>query len=177
MTALINFDIFIFQLISGFSHRWWLFDWLGIFLASYLAYLLVIGIILFGLKRENWRDKIYFFSWAILAAILSRGILTEIIRFFFPRSRPFVSLNIESLINYGTTPSFPSGHAAAFFALALVIFYFSKKWGWRFFIAAALMGLARIFIGVHWPTDILLGAVVGLLSAFLIKKLLPKINS
>ena len=77
----------------------------------------------------------------------------------------------------------PSGHATFFFALAFAIFYFLKydkrnaaakrKWNWLFMGGAVIMGVARVFAGVHWPSDILAGAVIGFLSVFLIKKILP----
>ena len=43
-------------------------------------------------------------------------------------------------------------------------------------IFALLIGAARIFVGVHWPSNILVGTIIGLVSAFLVKKLLPKIS-
>ncbi len=178
------FDIFLFKLINGLAGKWWLLNWLGIFFASYLAYLLVIIAIFLLIKEKDWRQRIYFFSLTVLSVILARGIITEIIRFFYYRPRPFLALKIQPLINPDLSGSFPSGHATAFFALALAVFYFlyqtrhepnekNQKLGWWFLGATFLMGLARIFVGVHWPLDIIAGALIGLGSAFLIKKILP----
>ncbi|MEK7193801.1 MAG: phosphatase PAP2 family protein [Patescibacteria group bacterium] len=125
------------------------------------------------LKEKNWRQRIYFASLAALSVILSRGVITEAIRFLYPKLRPFAVLSIEPLINHSSSGSFPSGHSAAFFALAFVLLFFNKKWGWRFLGMALIMGLARIFVGVHWPSDILGGAVIGLISVIIIRKLLP----
>jgi len=170
-------DQIIFQVINGLAHKWWLLDWLGIFLASYLNYFLILIAIFLLIKERNWRWRIYFFCLSGLSVILARGIITEIIRFFYYRPRPFLVLQIQSLLgNSDVAGSFPSGHATAYFALALAIFYINRKWGWWFLGAALLMGLARIFVGVHWPLDILAGALIGLGSAFLIRKLLPKIS-
>ena len=120
-----------------------------------------------------------FFSLSAISVILARGIIVEIIRFFYDRPRPFEALGIEPLILNNGAPSSPSGHAAFFFALALAVFFTNKKWGYWFFAGALLIGIARIFIGIHWPLDILAGAAVGLISAFLIKKILssPEITS
>jgi len=171
------FDISLFNLIHNLAGRWWLFNWLGIFLAEYLPYLIVLFTFFILAKEKNWRQRIYFFALAGLSIILSRGIITEIIRFFYYRPRPFLALQFQSLLgNSDIAGSFPSGHAAAYFALALAAFYFYKKWGWWFLIAGAIMGIARIFVGVHWPSDVLVGALIGLTSAFLIKKILPKIS-
>lgn len=98
----------------------------------------------------------------------------EIIRFFYERQRPFLVLGFQPLADHIQSGSFPSGHAAFFFALALTVFYFNKLWGWRFLAMAMVISLARIFVGVHWPSDILAGAIIGLGSAFLIKQILPR---
>ena len=170
-----SIDYSIFQLIHGLANRWWLFDWLGIFLAQYLPYLIVLFAFFLLAKEKNWRQRIYFFCLAGLSVILARGVITEIIRFFYYRPRPFLALQFQSLLgNSDIAGSFPSGHAAAYFALALAVFYINRKLGWWFLGAAFLVGLGRIFVGVHWPLDILAGAVIGLGSAFLVRKFLPK---
>ncbi len=168
-------DQIIFQAINGLAHKHWLLDWLGIFLASYLNYFLVLAAIFLLLKEKNWRQRIYFFCLAALSVILARGVITEIIRFFYYQPRPFLALQIQPLVNHDITGSFPSGHATAYFALALAVFYINRKLGWWFLGAAFLVGLARIFVGLHWPLDILAGAIIGLLSAFVIKKIIPQI--
>jgi len=171
---------FLFNLIHGLAGKWWLLDWLGIFFAEYLAYIIVILAIFILFREKNWRQRIYFFALASLSVILARGIITEIIRLFYYRPRPFLALQFQSLLgNSDIAGSFPSGHATAYFALALAVFYFLRqtnnglKLGWWFLALALIMGVARIFVGVHWPSDILFGALIGLGSAFLIKKILP----
>ena len=172
-----SFDLSVFQFIHHFAGKLRILDWLGIFLAQYLGYILVLAAVYLILKTRNWQERIYFFSFTALSALLSRGIITEVIRFFYHRPRPFLTLNIEPLIDRSLSGSFPSGHAAAFFALALAIFYLNKKAGYWFLISALAMSVFRIFIGVHWPSDIIVGAVVGLISAVIIKKILPARSS
>lgn len=181
-----TFDVSLFKIIYGLSGKWWPLDWLGVFLANYLPYLMVLFTIFILFKEKVWRKKIYFFCLSALSVILARGIITEIIRFFHFRMRPFLALHVQPLIEKSDTAgSFPSGHAAAFFALGLAIFYFLRdsngeinpKWGWWLLGAAAAISIARVFVGVHWPTDILAGALIGLGSAFLIKKILPPIKN
>ena len=170
-----SFNAYFFQLIHGLSGKWWLLDWLGIFLASYLNYFLILIAVFLLIKEKNSRQRIYFFCLTGLSVILARGVFTEIIRFFYYRPRPFLALQFQSLLgNSDVAGSFPSGHATAYFALALAVFYINRKLGWWFLGAAFLVGLGRIFVGVHWPLDILAGAVIGLGSAFLVRKFLPK---
>ncbi|MBI3638263.1 phosphatase PAP2 family protein [Candidatus Wolfebacteria bacterium] len=179
-----GFDLIFFRLINNLSGKIEILDWLGIFIADYLGYFLIFVLIIFLIREKNFKKKIYFFSLAALSAIVSRGIITEAIKVFYPKIRPFAALGIKSLVSESANTSFPSGHAAFYFALALSFFYLfeelegkiSKKWMLFFFVSAALISVARVFVGIHWPSDILVGAVVGLLSAFLVKKILPKYN-
>ena len=97
--------------------------------------------------------------------------MSVIIRFFYHEPRPFSFYNFTPLFNEAGW-SFPSAHAAWFFALALVVFFANRKWGWWFIALAVLMGLARIYAGVHWPMDIVGGAIVGLLSAWAVHRML-----
>ena len=58
----------------------------------------------------------------------------------------------------------------------MAIYFYNKKWGIVFFVAAILMALARIVAGVHYPLDILGGAAVGILSAYAVFYFAKKIN-
>ena len=58
--------------------------------------------------------------------------------------------------------SFPSGHAALLFALAAVFSIRWPKWRWVWFSIAGLVALSRVAIGVHWPSDVVAGALIGL---------------
>lgn len=166
-----NFNQVFFQSIYGLSHKNFLLDGLVVFCAQYLPYLLIACFLVLVFYEEGRRRKWYLFLEAALAIILSRGLLTEIIRFFYHHSRPFDALGFMPLTPESGA-SFPSGHAALFFALAMVVFFRNRKWGVWFFIFALLNGIARIYVGVHWPLDIVGGAVTGILSAVFIHWLL-----
>jgi undecaprenyl-diphosphatase len=108
---------------------------------------------------------------ATFSAVFARFIIKPLILFFYSEARPFVSLgNVKPLV---TTPiieniqSFPSGHALIFFAIAMSVYLSHKKWGIFFFIMATVMGLARIFAGVHWPIDIFAGAIIGIAVGYI----------
>ena len=104
---------------------------------------------------------------AIASAVLARLVITEIIRFFYHSPRPFMVYDFTPLI-YDFNSSFPSGHAAFFFALAMAVFFFHKKWGIVYFLGSFIIVLSRIMAGIHWPVDILGGIIVGIGSAILL---------
>ncbi|MGD1003543.1 MAG: phosphatase PAP2 family protein [Minisyncoccia bacterium] len=166
---LLNQTLFPFFYAAGHHNAF--SDVLAIFFAEWLPYLLVLAFLVLVYYQKGWRRKVYLFCEAALAIILARGIVTTAIQCFYHEPRPFSFYNFTPLISE-TGWSFPSAHAAWFFALALVIWFANRKWGWWFFALAVLMGLARIYAGVHWPMDVVGGAAVGLLCAWFVHWLL-----
>jgi undecaprenyl-diphosphatase len=146
---------------------------LGIFAAEYLPYLLIIGFLILAYYQASSRRRVYVFCEGALAVILSRGIITEIIRFFYHHQRPYSFYNFTPLISESGW-SFPSGHATFFFALAMTIWYIDHKWGWTYFALVTIMAIARVYVGVHWPLDIIGGAIIGIGSAMFVHWLLRK---
>ncbi len=130
-------------------------DFVKTFFAEYLIY--VIGAILvvsFFIKK----NRLMVISSAI-SVFLSRIVITEPLKRILNITRP-----------NGEPFSFPSGHSAIVFTIAMAVFYFNKKWGIIAFISAILVGIGRVWIGVHRPIDILAGALIGILSGIIIKK-------
>lgn len=156
----------IFSWLYNLANKNQLLDWLFIFLADYLFYILIAIFLWLILKEKDWRRRFYFGALTIISITLSRGIITPIIRFFYDRPRPFVADNIEPLINHITTHSFPSGHLAIFTPIFLILFLINRRLGFWFFVGAILIGIGRVATGVHWPSDIIGGIVVGALGFF-----------
>ncbi len=175
--TIMSFDLVLFNAINGMAGQWRVLDILGIFLAHYLPYVLIVILLSFCLT-SGFKQK-----WGmVLVAFISAGtaslIVKRIILFFIQRPRPYMVLSqSHTLISKAVSENFqafPSGHALFFFALAMAVYFYHKKWGIFFFIWAGLMGLARIFTGVHWPSDILGGAILGVAIACLIQFLYVK---
>jgi undecaprenyl-diphosphatase len=165
-------DFYLFQLINQFAFKWEALDVIGLFFAEYSGYVLIavlFGSLFFGDKRKNLIIAVE----AIFSAVLSRFVVT-IIRLIYYRPRPFVAHQVNLLSSQEAGASFPSGHAAFFFALSFIVYFYNKKAGTVFLIVSFLMGIARIFIGVHYPSDILGGIFVGFISAWLVYKYLGK---
>lgn len=168
-----GWNLVVFNFIHGWSGHSVLADSAAIFFAEYLPYLMVVAFLILVFRESGARRKFYLFAEGSLAVILARGIVTEAIRFFYNVARPFAELGFSPLIAESGA-SFPSGHMAWFFALAIVVWFANQKWGIWFFVLSAIMGVARIYAGIHWPLDILGGIAVGLASGYFIHWLLRK---
>ncbi len=142
-------------------------------LANYLPYVTgVIFIIFLFWLYGSWRLRLEEGIIVALAAIFTRFPLGSIIKDAVARPRPFTSLTHITPLIAETDFSFPSGHALFFFALATAIFCRDKAWGALFFVLAILIGFGRVAAGIHYPTDILGGATLGIIFGWLFYKLL-----
>lgn len=174
-----NIDFFIFQQLNQFADRYFWLDGLVIFFAKYFEYFLLFFLLLFLVK--NAKKYLLMIVQAFSAAIFSRLVITNFIRWLFPRPRPFVQNHVNLLFNYNPLElSFPSGHAAFYFAIATVVYFYNKKAGILFFVASFLITIARVFSGIHWPSDILVGAAIGIFSGWLVvffsRKFFPRLH-
>ena len=159
---------YLFRLINGLAGKYPILDSLAVFLAEYLGYILAFLVFLIFWKKHKVIIE------AFLAGGIARLILAQIIRWLWPVSRPFVENEVNLLVYHDQTASFPSGHASFFFAVSTVVYGYNKKAGFLFLVGSLLISFSRIFVGIHWPTDILAGAVVGLFSGWLVLKVLKK---
>ena len=116
---------------------------------------------------HRFEEKNAAYLTALTGAIT--GITVFLLKNVFTRARPSAAL-IET-----GGHSFPSGHAALVFSLAVV---FSDRWPGRkimFYSLAAAVSITRVFLGVHYPTDILAGGILGFLVGKLCSKHLPEL--
>ena len=134
-------------------------------------YLMLIGIIIW---KYRWNG-----FWALLAIVISvliaNHITAEIMKPLFERLRPCynpaIADRIHLLVPCEGKWSFASSHASSTFGLASALwFLFRKKisWVWVTFIWSSLVSYSRIYVGKHYPADVIVGALVGFLSAWLV---------
>lgn len=137
-------------------------------LAEYLIYLVPLTLLFlwFVFKKRKAALQAFF------SAVLGWGVFANILGRFINRPRPFAGGGVREILFHRPTYSFPSDHATAFFAIAAA-FYLSgnKKLAYVFFGLAIINSLFRIATGIHWPTDVLAGAVLGIFAAILINAL------
>ena len=147
----------------------------------YLYHEGVIGILfillgaLFLIFRQTRRCGLFL----LLALLVGLLICNITLKPLIARIRPYdLKQGIDLLIEAPTDFSFPSGHTNASFVFATVIFCTNKKWGVGAFILAALIAFSRLYLYVHYPTDVLAGIVCGIfagwITVFLLRKLLTR---
>ena len=166
---MLSLDYKIFQYFNGWAGKSAYLDAVVIFIAHWLVYVLAVVLIaLWFFNRDKLRTRMALVS-AFASFFVARLIIVEFIRAIIPRARPFLAHSAVQLIAKGNESSFPSGHAAALFAIATAIYFYNKKAGVLLCIVAILVSIARVIAGVHYPSDIIAGAIVGIGTAWIFK--------
>lgn len=135
---------------------------------------IVLTIILLVIPRTRKAGGIMAIA-LVLDLILCNGILKNLVA----RTRPFdVNTSVQLLIAKPHDYSFPSGHtAASFAAVAALYFAGEKKMCAPALVLAVLIACSRMYLYVHYPTDILGGIIVGILCGYLANKVVHRISS
>jgi len=138
-------------------------------------YLFMLLMVLRNYKSNNW----WWVAFAIGTAILTDFVSSDLIKKNFFRYRPCndpaIADQIRFLLSYKPgSSSFTSSHACNHFGVAAFMFGTLRpsigKWAWWFFIWAGIIGYAQVYVGVHYPLDILCGGLVGLFFGYLSSK-------
>ncbi|WP_309244991.1 phosphatase PAP2 family protein [Clostridium tagluense] len=112
-------------------------------------------------------------SALILSTILGDGILKHVVKRIRPSaSIPAVNLLIVKPLSY----SFPSGHTTSSFAVAGVLAKYFKDYTLEFFSLASLIAFSRLYLYVHYPTDVLAGIILGLICSGIIIYVFNKVS-
>ena len=142
------------------------------FIASILLWLMFLGLVILWIINGRIKKKQVLHTF--LASVIASAI-SQMIKEIYPIPRPY-HINGSQILTLTLSHyegSFPSSHTAMAFAIAFSIYLHTKNLGVIFMICAFLVGLGRVLSNVHYFTDVLGGAVVGVLVAYLIEKLHP----
>lgn len=163
-------DLTLFRFLNGLTGQGW--DSLITFCATYLQYI-VGGAFIIATLWPLRRTRMLVVS--LTAAVIARFGVKSAILLFIERARPFATLtdarNVIGVDVGENLQSLPSGHAIFFFALASAAYEFDPRFGRWLYVSAFIISVARVIGGVHWPSDILAGAVLGILIGWLGAKL------
>ena len=173
---LIAIDKSLFYLINGRWHHPFLDALLPLVRTSqlwYPLYLFLILLVLTNFNKGRWAWVLFFG----LVPVISDFISSDIIKEHFFRLRPCNDLTMQDqlrfLLSYRPqSSSFTSSHAANHFALA-TFFYFTLKdyvgkWSKLFFLWAFMICWAQVYVGVHYPIDVIFGGLIGFLIGWIV---------
>lgn len=172
-------DLFVYlnNLNSGSLDTFWVFvtqieNWIPLYIVFFLVFWKTLS------RKKALQATIL--TFCTLGFII---LLTGIVKNFIGRLRPSNTPELETLIRVLQTPgdySFWSGHAATSMAITVFVVSVLKsqtKWASLFFIWPILFIVSRIFIGVHYPSDLLVGAVMGTVIGLLFYKLYTSLST
>ncbi len=145
-------------------------DWLLKGAAVYLVYLFPLILVVCWFWSETLKKTAL---RAFFAGIISWLGIVKTISLFYFRPRPFTAqIGAKELVFHRPDYSFPSDHAALIFAVSLTFYLFGyRKLGAVLFLISLILITSRVVVGVHYPTDVLAGALIGLVIAWLGYKL------
>jgi undecaprenyl-diphosphatase len=118
------------------------------------------------INSDSYRKE----GYMVIASLIATTIIGEgVIKHLIKRTRPFIKLKLNNLlISKPITHSFPSGHTASSFAAAGIFYMMDNRYSIMVVILAALIAFSRIYLNVHYPTDVVTGIILGLLCSRLV---------
>lgn len=170
-----SMDVYLFRSINNIGFQLPYLNPLMVFIAEYSVVFLALWMIIdWFFTKEKIRTRI-----VLVGTILAFGVSEAIAKGlgqFISHTQPFAVLpNVNQLISHEIDNSFPSDHTILFFSICMMLFLGSQsKMRISFLLAAAIVGLSRIWVGVHYPFDVLAGALIGIFVSSILYPFITK---
>ena len=177
MDALQQFDAGIFSVINGWHAAYFdSFMWLVTKIATWIPMILMLLYLLYF--KKGWRKTVAVVLAIELVILIADQVSASIIKPLVERARPSHNESLQSTIHIvngyrGGPFGFVSSHAANCFGIALLLamIFKNRLFTWTMVVWATLMCYSRIYLGVHYPGDIVCGAILGFLAAWLVYRI------
>ena len=136
-------------------------------------YLFIFLFVLINHKNNAWWWILFAIAVPALGDLISSGIIKNLVYRVRPCNNPDIIEHVRFLLSYRPqSSSFTSSHATNHFAMATFFFITlkpkMKTYAWLFFLWAALIAYAQVYVGVHYPLDVMAGALLGLLLGYFV---------
>jgi membrane-associated phospholipid phosphatase len=161
MSWLHSIDVALFRFINGTLSNSF-FDKLMPFLSGNPFFIPALVITVIALLWKGGKRGRIFVFLVLMVIALGDGWICNSVKHAVGRARPFLEMpDAHLLVGRGKSNSMPSSHAANWFSATMVAFIFYRR-SWRFMLPLALLvSFSRIYVGVHYPSDVLAGAILG----------------
>ncbi len=166
--AVLNLDLL--QILNGYFEKSPGWNAVITFFAEYYVVFLV-GLVLFFIYRDYRSDTHEKFRVNLLGLLLTLTTLaavTVLLRDLFELPRPYLVFDIAHLSTYGER-TFPSAHTIIIFGMAAGMYFYNKRLAYFLALSGLLVGISRVAAGVHYPSDILGGILLGTVIGFLVE--------
>ncbi len=145
-----------------------------VFLAEYMVYFLGLIIIAYWFTQSRQNKMVIIQA---MIAFITAEIIGKLAGKLHLNYQPFAALpNVNKLVDHAVDNSFPSDHTILFFSIYFSFWLVRKKARWLWLVLAFCVAISRIWVGVHYPFDILTGALIGIISALFSYWLTPQIT-
>ena len=156
----------VFKAINLLSGRCSPIDLLMIFLSKKIRYVFIF-VLIFMWFRNDYYKKVS------CNAVMSSGItllIHTLVKLFYFKPRPFVKRRVGILIPSKVDSTFPSKHTLLAFAISTSIFLYDRVLGSIMLVLSVLTGFSRIWVGHHYPSDIIGSAFIGTMTSIIVDK-------
>lgn len=166
----------IFRLINNMAHKSKILDEIMIAFTNYVPMIFIaITVIVFiiGLKDKKVQNRKIAVSTVIFAAI--NLFISFIIGNIYFVNRPFVNNKVNLLVQHSKDASFPSDHAIGTMSIALGLKKYNKIISTILMLLSIIVGFSRVYVGNHYPFDVLGGYVIAIITSYIYNKILRDI--
>lgn len=144
------------------------------FIAEYMVIFLALAVLVVWFTRDT--DNRMMIICAVIAFICAFAI-GKVSGIFHSNYQPFVELDgVNKLIDKEKDNSFPSDHTILFFSFCFSFWLFKRGWSVLWVLLAGLVGVSRIWVGVHYPFDVLVGIFISLAAATVVYLIVPRLS-
>lgn len=162
----------VFKLINQFSGRCSPIDMLMILISNKIRYVFIFVLIFMWFKNDSYKK-------VSCDAVTSMGItlfIHTLIKLFYFKPRPFVNNSVGILIPSKTDSTFPSKHTLLVFAISTSIFLYDRFLGSVMLVLSVLTGFSRVWVGHHYPSDIIGSAFIATMTSTILDKISRSVN-
>jgi undecaprenyl-diphosphatase len=164
-----------FRMINDLGKQYTFLNPSFVAIAQYTLYVLIFCALLFAFSK-NARNRLMVICSLFTVAFAE--LLGRLAGTLHSNQQPFAELEaVNKLIEKAVDNSFPSDHTILIFSFCLTFWLFKRGWSFLWVLLAALVGVSRIWVGVHYPGDVLVGAFVSFAAAIIVFRIVPKLGA